>query len=350
MNRLSVSTFFHVFINARLKWDVGEKEGRFSMAECRELMLGEIDVPLPFPPRVVHVYLIKHRDNVILIDLGPRTQSTMQSLEQGLQKHDLSLEDVTHVIFTHSHVDHAGCAATFRDRNPTADVYMHQKELEYHDILRHQKFEKISEVFGSLDQSIQDMFLKMDGYYSKMKSPINPTHLISGSQFKLMIDDLELEFIHVPGHTPGSMVIYLPSKNLLFTGDHVIAHISPIITYSDFEFDGLGMYMDSLRKLQPLTVKEAWPAHGAKIQDLSGRVNELLQHHDQRLQEVHRIIEKIGKPIWPLDLIPELFDANLPLNQYPLAFFEVLAHLIHLQNIGSLEYSPKKGWMLARQS
>ncbi len=320
------------------------------MPKKKEIVFGKIDVPLPFPPRVVHVHLLKVNDNVILVDLGPNAPTTKEALVNGLKKFELALEDITHVIFTHSHVDHAGFAAPFRELNPEARMYIHEKELEYYNDRRHQRLEKLAELFEAMDPSIRSVFLEMERYYNKMKTPIEPTDLILGTRFALEIDDLKLELQHVPGHTPGSIVIYLPTERILYTGDSVLAHISPIISYSDFEYDGLGMYVNSLRKMQSLKVKEAWPSHGARIKDFNQRLRELLQHHDKRLREVYKVVRKMKRPVWPLDLVSELFEESLPVNQYPLAFFEVLAHFIHLQRLGKLEHVPKEGWQISQEA
>ncbi len=310
-----------------------------------KIQLSQIDVPLPFPPRMVHVYVITYVDSTILVDLGPNTPEAWKTLTNGLKKIGLSVEDVTHVVFTHSHVDHAGMAETFREYHSTVKMYLHQREWEYFRYIRQQKWERHFEIFGSLEPEMLELFRKWEGYYRKMKTKLEPTDLFQGTRATLEINGMTLEIHHVPGHTPGSIVLYLPSEKILLAGDHVLAHISPIISYSDFEHDGLGLYLSSLRKLLNLRVKEAWPAHGARILDFELRIKELLRHHDARLREVYRVVKKMKKPIWPLELVSELFEPNLPLDQHPLAFFEVLAHLIHLQRQGLLEFVPGEGWI-----
>lgn len=66
-------------------------------------------------------YLVRDGDAVVLVESGPG--STLPSLEAGLASHGLSLPDVTHVLLTHIHLDHAGAAG--RLAMGGAQVYVH---------------------------------------------------------------------------------------------------------------------------------------------------------------------------------------------------------------------------------
>jgi glyoxylase-like metal-dependent hydrolase (beta-lactamase superfamily II) len=66
-------------------------------------------------------YLIREGDSVVLIESGPG--STLPSLEAGLAHEGLSPQDVTHVLLTHIHLDHAGAAGWLA--NQGAEVWVH---------------------------------------------------------------------------------------------------------------------------------------------------------------------------------------------------------------------------------
>ncbi len=57
---------------------------------------------------IIAVYVIRHADGAVLIDCGPG--STLPALIQGLRAHDLDVRDITDVLLTHIHLDHAGAA------------------------------------------------------------------------------------------------------------------------------------------------------------------------------------------------------------------------------------------------
>lgn len=66
-------------------------------------------------------YLIRHSTGAVLIESGPG--STLPSLLEGLAAEGLSPRDVTHVLLTHIHLDHAGAAGWFSRQG--AEIILH---------------------------------------------------------------------------------------------------------------------------------------------------------------------------------------------------------------------------------
>ena len=66
-------------------------------------------------------YLIPYADGAILIESGPG--STLAGLQAGLEAHGYSPRDVTHVLLTHIHLDHAGAAGWLARQG--AQIYVH---------------------------------------------------------------------------------------------------------------------------------------------------------------------------------------------------------------------------------
>lgn len=64
-----------------------------------------------------------------------------------------------------------------------------------------------------------------------------------------------------PGHTPGHTCLYLKEKGILFAGDHILYDITPNIGVWEGVEDSLGDYLDSLKKIDKLPFKTAYPAH-----------------------------------------------------------------------------------------
>lgn len=94
----------------------------------------------------------------------------------------------------------------------------------------------------------------------------------------------ELEVIPTPGHTRGHLCLWDSSAAILFAGDHVLPHITPSIGVEvpDGSLPLLN-FLRSLEQVRELPAKLILPAHGPAFQDLAGRVDELLEHHRQRL-------------------------------------------------------------------
>jgi glyoxylase-like metal-dependent hydrolase (beta-lactamase superfamily II) len=62
---------------------------------------------------------------VALIDPGPTT--SLSTLERRLREQGIRLEDVTHILLTHIHLDHAGVTGTLVRRHPSLRVLVHER-------------------------------------------------------------------------------------------------------------------------------------------------------------------------------------------------------------------------------
>jgi glyoxylase-like metal-dependent hydrolase (beta-lactamase superfamily II) len=80
-----------------------------------------IDLNFQNKPQAIASYLIRQNDSVILIESGPA--STLSTLETALQAEGLSTRDVTHVLLSHIHLDHAGAAGQLAQQG--AQIYVH---------------------------------------------------------------------------------------------------------------------------------------------------------------------------------------------------------------------------------
>src|SRR5581483_524186 len=113
-----------------------------------------------------------------------------------------------------------------------------------------------------------------------------PDHLMRDEEM-LNLGAFDLSVMWTPGHSPGHACFYMASQELLLSGDHVLPTISPNVgLWPGSEEDPLGVYISSLKKLRGLAVKRVLPAHEYSFDDLDGRLDELEEHHEARLQEV----------------------------------------------------------------
>ena len=80
-----------------------------------------IDLGFLGQPHAIASYLIRHPDGAVLIESGPGT--TQEELRAGLANHGLTLRDVTHVLLTHIHLDHAGAAGWLAQQGALIHVH-----------------------------------------------------------------------------------------------------------------------------------------------------------------------------------------------------------------------------------
>jgi glyoxylase-like metal-dependent hydrolase (beta-lactamase superfamily II) len=67
-----------------------------------------IDLKFQQMPGAIASYLVPHARGAVLIESGPG--STLEGLQKGLEQHHLGFGDITDVLLTHIHLDHAGAA------------------------------------------------------------------------------------------------------------------------------------------------------------------------------------------------------------------------------------------------
>jgi glyoxylase-like metal-dependent hydrolase (beta-lactamase superfamily II) len=115
---------------------------------------------------------------------------------------------------------------------------------------------------------------------------------------------------------------------LLFTGDHVLEGVSPVILPPDGD---MAAYMDSLDKLAAYEFDLIAPGHGGVMQS-GKRVISLLRAH--RVAREDKVVEKLGRGAATLDqLTPAVYD-DVPPERHEWAKLTLEAHLIKLVRDG----------------
>lgn len=82
-----------------------------------------IDLNFQNTPGAIAAYAIPYAHGVVLIETGPG--STIPALREGLKSFGLDVSDITDVLLTHIHLDHAGAAGWLGQQG--ARVYVHSK-------------------------------------------------------------------------------------------------------------------------------------------------------------------------------------------------------------------------------
>jgi glyoxylase-like metal-dependent hydrolase (beta-lactamase superfamily II) len=87
--------------------------------------LAWVDLKFRGSPNVIATAVVSDAGGVALIDPGPA--SCLESLELGLNGLGIRLADVTHILLTHVHLDHAGATGTLVRRHPSLKVFVHER-------------------------------------------------------------------------------------------------------------------------------------------------------------------------------------------------------------------------------
>jgi len=307
-------------------------------------------VPLPGSPlKATNSYAVKGTDRSLIIDTGWNREDCMAALVSGLEECGVDLDHADFFI-THMHADHAGLVSGLAREG--ARIYFGQADAEIIRSSTPEHWEKMidsARKCGFPAEELEKAVGSHPGRRYSSNASMNFCVLRDGDTTS--IGDYSFRCIETPGHTPGHICLYEPSKRVFICGDHILGDITPNITLSVEERNPLREYLMSLDKVYDLDVEVVLPGHRSIFKNQKERIRELKQHHQDRLEEVISILEKgkqnafqvasqmtwdIGFKSWGL----------FPPAQKLFAFGEAMAHLRYLEEEGQVAWGMEEGGIM----
>ena len=145
----------------------------------------------------------------------------------------------------------------------------------------------------------------------------------------LALGDLRLTAIATPGHASNCVCYLLHEARLLFTGDHVLDGVSPVILPPD---GSMAAYLASLEKLAGYEYERIAPGHGHILERGKQVVSSLRAHRLAREAKVLRSMAACGAATLEL-LTPQVYD-DVAKDRHQWAKLTLEAHLIKLADEG----------------
>ena len=145
---------------------------------------------------------------------------------------------------------------------------------------------------------------------------------------RLSGDGWTIEAVATPGHTSNHLCYSLVESGALFTGDHVMAWSTSVVSPPDGD---MAAYMQSLQKLHDRADRVLYPAHGPAVDNPRQLVRGMLGHRRQREAQILRLLGEAPQAI------PQMVAAmykGLDPRLTGAAGRSVLAHLIDLERQG----------------
>lgn len=246
-------------------------------------------IPLPLPTdglRAVNVYALETERGLTLVDGGWAIDEARDLLERSLKEIGYQLGDITHFLVTHSHRDHYTQAVAVR-REFGSHVSLGLEEKANLEVL-HGDFPRQDATLRRLERAGADDLA--DRWWSQAESRRldlrfweEPDTWLDGDH-TIETGGRALEAVATPGHTRGHYVFADLDDRMLFAGDHVLPTITPSIGFEPADTENpLGAFLGSLAKVRALPDMRLLPAHGPVTDSVHARVDELLDHHHDRL-------------------------------------------------------------------
>jgi glyoxylase-like metal-dependent hydrolase (beta-lactamase superfamily II) len=237
---------------------------------------------------------------VAVIDPGPDLAPHVDALLAALRG-----ETVTHILITHTHLDHSPAAAAVK-RATGAKTY----GFGPHGSGR---AEDRAGVDGVTEEGGDHAFAP--------DVTLRDGEVVSGPGWRLTT-------VETPGHTSNHLCFALAEERTLFTGDHVMGWSTSVIAPPDGD---MAAYRRSLEKL--LTRDDAiyWPTHGPAITNPQRHVAAFVTHRQERTDEILRRLAAGDEAI--SDIVANVYRGLDP-RLRAAAARSVLAHLIELVEAG----------------
>lgn len=268
-----------------------------------EVAPGVFRIPLPLPGdalRAVNVYALVGGDGVTLIDSGWDTDAALEQLARGLRATGHGLSDVVRVLVTHVHRDHYEMSLRLRSGFGSV-VGLGTGEEPVLDELHSPGFVPLAPQLVSLRlcgaeplaRTVEDSLLAE--FVHDPATWAYPDEWLTNGQ-KIDLDEHRLDVVATPGHTPGHVVFYEWPHEVLFAGDHVLSTITPSLGFTaQLSSTVLADYLHSLSLIRSRPDAILLPAHGPTLESAHARVDQLMEHHRTRLDEVGGVVRDLDQ-------------------------------------------------------
>lgn len=306
-------------------------------------MLAQLEIeivthPLPFRLNHVNCFLAEGKEGHVVIDTGLHRKETIALWEDVLQN-----KEVEDILITHYHPDHFGYAGKLQERSD-ANVSMSRidatnSQAAWGKDLLTNLLDKYRQC-GIPEETSQAMLQNTEDFIPRV-TPFPKVNHFYEEYERFKIGKYEYEVIFTPGHSDGLVTFFNEEKKVLLSTDHILPRITPNISYWFYgDQNPLKTYIQSLEKVRKLDAEYVIPSHGKPFYDANQRIDEIIAHHEERLDAT---LAHVPKHPTVHTLCEALFDFELTVHETRFAIGETIAHLEYLKQRGEVTRSEIDG-------
>jgi glyoxylase-like metal-dependent hydrolase (beta-lactamase superfamily II) len=204
----------------------------------------QISLPFLNEEGIIGSYLLAGNNELAVIDPGPG--SMIEFLLDAIRQVGFAPEDVTHLLATHVHLDHAGSVGSLVKRMPNATIYAHSKGAP-HLLDTTKVVTSATRIYG---ERMQELWGDIES------APANRVRTMEGGDV-LDVAGRHLEVHYTPGHAVHHVVFFDKQSGALFAGDTAgvrlqgVDYVRPPTPPPDIDLEAWFESIDTIKSLQP---------------------------------------------------------------------------------------------------
>lgn len=149
----------------------------------------------------------------------------------------------------------------------------------------------------------------------------------------LSLGSFTLVFLEAPGHTDGSLAVYVPEARALFTGDNVMGTGSSVVNPGE---GSIVRYLQTLEKFLRYDPAVIYPGQGPVVTDPRAKLTGLISHRHERERQ---ILARLSQSPCIVEQLVAALYGGVEEGVRHLATNQVRSHLIKLKAEGKVSTS-----------
>ena len=305
----------------------------------------------------VNAYVIRGTSGYLLVDSGWNTDASFAALKKGMAEIGSDIKEISQILVTHVHPDHYGMAGRIKKLSG-ASLAMHHLEKGFIE----PRYVSMELLLNQIDRLLMANGVPPKMIGSLSRATVGLERYVVPAYPDITLHDGEtvttglftFNVLWTPGHSSGHICLYEPEEKILLSGDHILPTITPNVSVHPQAIENpLGRYFNSLHELKQLEVKLVLPGHENPFSGFQKRLDEIVQHHEQRNGET--LAALADKPRTSFQIAQQVswgFKgswSSLPDFHKRMAILETLAHLEMLAASGRVDRLPGEDIIYFRQ-
>jgi glyoxylase-like metal-dependent hydrolase (beta-lactamase superfamily II) len=298
-------------------------------------------MPLPFSLNHINLWLLRDERGWVIVDTGVNTQ-TSRAIWTETFKGPMKGDPATHVIATHLHPDHVGCA-DWLVNHFDVDLWMTREEYMLCRVLINDTGKdapdegvRFYKAAGFTEEQL-DAYKTNFGMFGTFVRSMPQAYKRMQDGDRLSFAGYEWEVIIGKGHSPEHACLFDEDRNILISGDQILPTISPNVSVWPTEplADPLKDWFESIDQFEARLPDDVLvlPAHGKPFRGVHIRLEQLRKDHTDRL---NALLDNGGTPRRAVDVFADLFRTKIGDSNRIMATGEALSHLHYLCGTGDM--------------